>query len=118
MYSDFAIIADGEVKNIIFGKYVECNLIAKQMYGENAFAVEVWSHYFPASAQIPCTVGDTYSSGKFYRDGIEITAQENIEGIVDGHESRLITQSDVLDRTEAQSYYTAVMTDTLIEEEE
>lgn len=54
----FALINEGEVKNVVVGEYYDCNEAAKATYGSNAFAIEV--------TQIPTQIGDTYD-GSFHR---------------------------------------------------
>lgn len=61
-HTAFALIAQGEVKNVIVGDFYNCNEIAKADYGNEAFAVEV--------TQIPVQPGDIYENGLFKR-GIE-----------------------------------------------
>lgn len=116
--SDYAIIQNGIVKNVVVGTFTDCDRVAKEIYGNDAFVVEVWSHYFPASAQIPTMAGDTYNNGKFYRDGIEIEPVPTIEQELVELRTQTAVNTETIDRNEAQTYYTAVMTDTLIEEDE
>ena len=70
----YAYISGGVVKNtasFLYSGAVEASLCAKRTYeDENAFAVDV--------THTPVQIGDTYSDGKFYRDGAVIEALPSI----------------------------------------
>lgn len=61
----YAYILDGIVKGTgVFeplGAYTNANAVAQNLYGYNAFAVDVT--YYPVQS------GDMYADGVFYRDG-------------------------------------------------
>lgn len=65
----FALILHGVVANIVVGNYEECNKVAVDLYGEQAFAVEV--------TRIPVQINDTYHDGIFERteNGETVTIQ-------------------------------------------
>lgn len=57
----FAQISDEEIKNVIVcDNYELANYLARATYGEQAFAVDC--------LQYPCTIGDHYIEGRFFRD--------------------------------------------------
>ena len=64
----YAYIIDGIVKGTgvyePLGAYTNANMVAKNLFGNDAFAVDVT--YYPVQA------GDTYIDGAFYRDGEEV----------------------------------------------
>ena len=66
-WDNYAFIYNGEVKNIsVFdpnGSYTLANMMAKEQYGQAAFAVNVNDY--------PVAIGDTYNEGNFYR-GTEV----------------------------------------------
>lgn len=56
----FAQICDGEIKNIIVcDNYEMANWLTRASYGDSAFAVDI--------SQYPCSPGDHYHDGKFWR---------------------------------------------------
>lgn len=65
----FALILHGVVANIVVGNYEECNKVAVDMYGEQAFAVEV--------TRTPVQINDTYHDGIFERteNGVTVTIE-------------------------------------------
>ena len=70
-WEEYAFIIDGVVQNVaVFavGGYTDANIVAREVYGEGALAVNV--------SQIPTTIGDTYKDGAFYRKDDEGNEQE------------------------------------------
>lgn len=55
----YALIFNGVVANVVVGTFADCNAVAKESYGESAFAVEV--------TRIPVQSGDAYHDGVFER---------------------------------------------------
>ena len=70
-HTNFAIIQDNEVKNIIVGDYYNCNELAISTYGNDAFAVEV--------TQVPVFIGDTFENGIFKRYNRDLRDYEIID---------------------------------------
>lgn len=56
----YALISEGEVKNVIVGDFYNCNEIARMNYGDDAFAVEV--------THIPTEIGNKYINSQFLRE--------------------------------------------------
>lgn len=65
VHTVFAQICDGVVVNVAVGTYYNCDQAAKDVFGDEAFAVEV--------TQIPVQPDDIYRDGEFFRveDGVE-----------------------------------------------
>lgn len=59
VHNIFALVYAGEVKNTVVGSYYDCDKTAKQIYGTEAFAVDI--------TNIPAAVGDRYEDGVFKR---------------------------------------------------
>lgn len=76
--SVYALIKDGVVKNTIVGIYYNCDKMAKLSYGPDAQAVEIWSLFYPATAQIQVSIGDKYEHGRFYRYNHETLEYDEI----------------------------------------
>ena len=64
VHSVFALIHGNVVRSVTVGEFTPCNDIAKHLYGENSFAVDV--------TQYPVQPGDLYDAGTFTRDGVVI----------------------------------------------
>ena len=72
---NFAMIADGEVKNIIVcDDYDVANELAQGMYGNNAVAFDV--------SQYSVIIGDKYENGKFYRAEEEIKPNPTVDELI------------------------------------
>ena len=59
VHTVFALVSDEVIKNVCVGDYPNCNTIAHDLYGEDAFAIEV--------TQYPVQEGDKYENGEFRR---------------------------------------------------
>lgn len=59
VHTIFAFISDNEVKNVCIGTYPDCEEAAHNLYGEEAFVIEV--------TQYPVEEGDKYEDGEFRR---------------------------------------------------
>lgn len=62
VHTVYAVIVEGAVANAVVGGYTECNQYARDVYGSEAYAVEV--------TQIPVEIGDTYVDGNFFHNGV------------------------------------------------
>lgn len=63
----FSLINNGTIQNIVVcDNYETANQLSRSMFGNNALAVDTTLY--------PVAIGDSYISGKFYRDGVEIPA--------------------------------------------
>ena len=61
-WEEYAFIKDGIVQNVAcfnIGGYTDANIMVREVYGEDAIAVDV--------CRIPTQAGDTYRDGVFYR---------------------------------------------------
>lgn len=56
----FALIYNGIVANIVVGDYASCDAVAKNSYGDTAYAVDV--------TRYPVNIGDSYHDGIFERE--------------------------------------------------
>lgn len=86
IWLNYAYIKNGKIENIgsfLYTGYTEAQIVAKQLYGNEAFAVDV--------TQYPVKVGDDYVDGLFYRDGVKIdplpTDEQDIERLKVENES-------------------------------
>ena len=59
VHTIFALIKDSVIKNVCVGDYPNCNTIAHELYGDDAFAIGV--------TQYPVQEGDKYIDGEFRR---------------------------------------------------
>lgn len=59
VHTAFAQIYEGAVVNTVIGLYGDCDQTAKDIYGPEAFAIEI--------TQIPVQPGDIYRDGYFFR---------------------------------------------------
>lgn len=59
VHTIFALISNEEIKNVCVGTYPDCNDVAHNLYGEEAFAIEV--------TQYPVQEGDKYEENEFRR---------------------------------------------------
>lgn len=86
----YAIIQNSEVQNVIVGEYYDCNQIAINNYGKDAFAVEV--------TQIPTQIGDKYENGEFSRYNPDSKSYELITRIPTNDEeiAKLKTENEEL----------------------
>lgn len=89
----FAIINEGEVSNIIvIDSYAEANKLAKELYGETAYAVEC--------TRYPVAPGYKHIDNFFYRpDGITLvdiapTAEEEARQAVESLDNLTLRQAD------------------------
>ena len=95
VHTIFALIDDGEVKNIVVGEYYDCDQVAKATYGDSAFAIDI--------TQYPVQIGDTYENGNFYRivNGMKKkveyipTDSEKIDSIIISNEETLAYLEEV-----------------------
>ena len=68
----FARISEGIVQNVIVCENYElANWLAKQIYGDDAIAIDC--------LQYPCAAGDIYRDGKLYRKNPETGEETEIE---------------------------------------
>lgn len=100
VWENYAFIVNGTVQNVgcfSKGSYVAANVIAQEVYGEDAIAVDV--------SQIPTSIGDTYRDGTFYRvydDGTEeeipviATEEQEVEALQVTTESNTTAIDDIL----------------------
>ena len=88
----YALIYNEKVENVcVCDNYEMANYIARATYGNEAFAVDC--------LQYPCTIGDTYKEGVFYRLNEE-TGEEFIIEYVPTQEQQVQTLNNEL--TDAQ----------------
>ena len=59
VHTIFALIFDQIIRNVCVGDYITCNQIAHDLYGQDAFAIEV--------TQYPVQEGDKYIDREFRR---------------------------------------------------
>lgn len=59
VHTIFALIVNDVIKNVCVGNYPDCNTVAHDLYGPDAFAIEV--------TQYPVQEGDKYINGEFRR---------------------------------------------------
>ena len=94
----FAQIFDEEIKNIIVcDDYEKANMLARGAYGNSAFAVDI--------AQYPCSPGDHYHDGKFWRvdeNGNEVeeiayvpTQEQQVSNLTGLHDETMETLVDL-----------------------
>lgn len=91
VHTVFALVYEGEVKNVVVGEYYYCDIAAKETYGNKAFAVDV--------TQIPVFIGDIYENGEFYR-------------MVDGEKQKvepIPTDTERLDAVETKAESTSAL---------
>ena len=70
-WEEYAFVVDGIVQSVgVFavGGYTEASIVAREVYGKNALAINV--------SQIPTAMGDTYRGGVFYRKDAEGNEKE------------------------------------------
>lgn len=88
----YALISEEKVKNVcVCDNYEMANHIARATYGKSAFAVDCM--------QYPCTIGDTYKSGTFYRKDSE-TGEETAIEYVPTNEEQLASLQEELTNTQ------------------
>ncbi|EXG87866.1 hypothetical protein K413DRAFT_4767 [Clostridium sp. ASBs410] len=94
----FAQIFNGEVKNVtVNNNYEEANMLARGAYGDSAFAVDI--------SQYPCSPGDHYHDGKFWRvdeNGNEVeeiayvpTQEQQVSNLTGLHDETMETLVDL-----------------------
>ena len=73
-WDNYAFIYEGKIQNVaVFdpnGSYTIANMMAKEVYGPSAFAVNV--------NDFPVQIGDTYSDGCFYRGAQQIDRVDEV----------------------------------------
>lgn len=97
VWSDYAMIKDGVVQTVacfLYGEYTKANMMAIELYGQEAIAVDV--------SQIPTQAGDRYVDGVFYRGESIIEAFPTEEEQV-AQNTEAITQNanDISDANDA-----------------
>ena len=80
----FALIHNNTVANIAAGTYTDCDAVAKDTYGPEAYAVDI--------THIPAEIGDTCISGVFTRDGVVIEPELSEEQAI----KTLLAQNEAL----------------------
>ena len=95
----FAQIYEGEVKNVmVCDNYELANWISRATYGNEAFAVDC--------LQYPCSIGDRYHDGTFYRVDPETeeetlidyipTQEQEVQELRTSNKELIIALSDVI----------------------
>jgi len=88
----FAQIHEGIVQNVIVCEdYETANWLARQVYGDDAFALDC--------LQYPCAAGDIYRDGRLYRKDPETGEETEIEYLPTSEE-QVATLTDELTSTQ------------------